>query len=96
MRCAWCSSPFAGAIFLETSVLMRSSLRVNAKDGNVARSVAQTMDRSAARLVGPMCILLLLVHVVLLASGCADMNSDDRAVFYHGWLDPQHADPLIK
>ncbi|HTS19950.1 MAG TPA: hypothetical protein VMP11_20410 [Verrucomicrobiae bacterium] len=43
-----------------------------------------------------MCILLLLVHVVLLASGCADMNSDDRAVFYHGWLDPQHADPLIK
>ncbi|MGD0058382.1 MAG: hypothetical protein ABSD58_03100 [Verrucomicrobiia bacterium] len=36
-----------------------------------------------------MCLLLLLVSSALLVTGCADLSSDDRAVFYNGWTDPK-------
>lgn len=32
-----------------------------------------------------------LIHL----TGCADLSSDDRAVFYRGWADPK-SDPLIQ
>ena len=37
-------------------------------------------------------ILFLLVSSALLVAGCADLSSDDRAVFYHGSADPK-SDP---
>ncbi len=36
-----------------------------------------------------LCLLLLLVSSALLVTGCADLSSDDRAVFYNGWTDPK-------
>jgi hypothetical protein len=45
-------------------------------------------------LVVRMCLLLLLVSCALLATGCADMSSDEHAVFYKGWVDPNSA-PLL-
>jgi hypothetical protein len=41
-----------------------------------------------------MYLLLLLMSSALLATGCADLSSDDHAVFYKGWVDPK-SDPLI-
>lgn len=35
------------------------------------------------------CLLVLLMSSALLATGCADLSSDDRNVFYKGWADPK-------
>jgi len=40
-------------------------------------------------------ILFLLASSALLLTGCADLSSDDRAVFYSGWADPKST-PLIQ
>ncbi|MGO9609530.1 MAG: hypothetical protein ACLPT4_07830 [Verrucomicrobiia bacterium] len=51
--------------------------------------------RSVAAFAVRMCLLLLLVSSALLLPGCADLSSDDRAVFYSGWADPK-SNPLIQ
>ena len=42
-----------------------------------------------------MWILFLLASSALLLTGCANLSSDDRAVFYSGWTDPKSS-PLIQ
>jgi hypothetical protein len=42
-----------------------------------------------------MCLLFLFVSSALLLTGCANLSSDDRDVFYSGWRDP-NSNPLIQ
>jgi hypothetical protein len=49
---------------------------------------------SGVAFAGRMCLLLLLVSFALLATGCASLSSDDRAVFYNGWANPNSNPPI--
>jgi hypothetical protein len=51
------------------------------------KSVAVFTDRT--------CILFLLMSSALLLAGCATTNSDERDIFYSGWVDP-HSNTLIQ
>jgi hypothetical protein len=51
--------------------------------------------KSVAVFAVRMWILFLLASSALLLTGCANLSSDDRAVFYSGWADPK-SHPLIQ
>ena len=46
------------------------------------------ISRSAAFLAVRIGLLLLLVSSAFLLTGCASMSSDDRSMFYSGWVNP--------
>jgi len=62
----------------------------------VLNTVQSPNRKSVAAVAVRMCLLFLLVSSALLLTGCAtaNMSSDDRAVFYSGWADPNSSPPI--
>jgi hypothetical protein len=46
------------------------------------------VSKSATVFTVRMCSLFLLLFSVLLLTGCANLSSDDREIFYSGWANP--------
>lgn len=57
--------------------------------------VQSSNGKSVAVFTVRTCILFSLVSSALLLTGCATTNSDERDIFYSGWVEP-HSNPLIQ
>ena len=66
-------------------------------DSQMAMISAGYMAKRVARRVFTMrmCSLFLLMSSALLLTGCATANSDERAIFYSGWGNP-NSKPLLQ